>query len=392
MATVEEVKITGRKYRVWDAVNNIWKRISYWTKASDVEFDDEMNLEDKVNEINGNIDEINENIDDLNNSFSNALTALKNTAIAKAVGANGSTFTAVIAKLAQIIDRGKITASLNTSTTSYTVPQGYHNGAGKVSITLEEKSQTAETSAVTVTPSSGKVLSKVTVNPTPSQEKTITSSRSAQTVTPDSGKLLSKVTVNKYPDANGTYMATSRDSALDMGATNNLRYVNTNGVPNTNSGTYDVTSNGIKDMGATNTYRYVNVNVANGVIKVLSGYGKDISLGGWYDPKQTFIMRGGSCNIYGENVVFDSTVNYIIIVFDSAVVNKKLHGVEELGKSSSRDVSLGGNYDTQKILVSVSFDEYQSQRGFAIYSDHVNIQNNNAGYSQDVPYDIIIFN
>ena len=93
----------------------------------------------------------------------------------------------------------------------------------------------------------------------PKQEKTITASRSAQTVTPDSGKLLSKVTVNKYPDASGTYTASSKSASLDMGATNNYRYVNTNGIPNSNSGTYTPSSNGTAlDMGASNSYRYVN--------------------------------------------------------------------------------------------------------------------------------------
>lgn len=125
-------------------------------------------------------------------------------------------------------NNGTVTKSLNTSITSYTIPKGYHSGSGKVSLTLETK--------------------------------TVTASRSAQTVTPSSGKVLSKVTVNKYPDASGTYTASSRGSALDMGATNNLRYVNTNGVPNSNSGTYTFGSNdgSTKDLGTTNTYRYVN--------------------------------------------------------------------------------------------------------------------------------------
>lgn len=126
----------------------------------------------------------------------------------------------------------------------------------------QEKTVTAGTSAASVTPDSGKYLSKVTYNPTPSQEKTITASRSKQTVTPDTGYLLSKVTVNKYPDASGTYSATARGNALDMGATNNLRYVDTTGVPNSNSGTYSVVDADFgttKDLGATNTYRYISV-------------------------------------------------------------------------------------------------------------------------------------
>ena len=62
MATVEEVKISGRAYRVWDAVNSIWKRVSYWTKASDVEFDDESNLEDKITSVNGNITQLSSDV------------------------------------------------------------------------------------------------------------------------------------------------------------------------------------------------------------------------------------------------------------------------------------------------------------------------------------------
>ena len=64
----------------------------------------------------------------------------------------------------------------------------------------QEKTVTAGTSAASVTPDSGKLLSKVTYNPTPSQEKSCTPSTSAQTVSPDSGKLLSKVTVNAIPN------------------------------------------------------------------------------------------------------------------------------------------------------------------------------------------------
>ena len=68
---------------------------------------------------------------ELNSSFSNALTSLKNTAIAQAVGATGSTFTSVIAKLGEIVNRGAWSASMS-STGSVTIPNGYHNGTGTV--------------------------------------------------------------------------------------------------------------------------------------------------------------------------------------------------------------------------------------------------------------------
>lgn len=57
---------------------------------------------------------------------------------------------------------------------SYTVPKGYHSGAGSVKIVLEEKSATPTKSAQTITPTSGKVLSKVTVAAIPADYITTT--------------------------------------------------------------------------------------------------------------------------------------------------------------------------------------------------------------------------
>lgn len=93
-------------------------------------------------------------------------------------------------------NNGAVDVDLDTSTTSYTVPAGYHNGSGTVKLTTETKTETAGTSAKTVTPTSGKVLSSVTINPTPSQTKSCTPTISAQTISPDSGKLLSSVSVS----------------------------------------------------------------------------------------------------------------------------------------------------------------------------------------------------
>ena len=68
-------------------------------------------------------------------------------------------------------NNGAVSKTLDASAgnQSYTVPAGYHSGAGKVQITLEQKSATPTTAAQTVSPSAGKVLSKVTVAAIPAQ-------------------------------------------------------------------------------------------------------------------------------------------------------------------------------------------------------------------------------
>lgn len=70
-----------------------------------------------------------------------------------------------------MVNNGAVSATLDATTgkQSYTVPSGYHNGNGTVSITLEQKTATPSTSAQTVTPTNGKVLSQVTVNAIPDQ-------------------------------------------------------------------------------------------------------------------------------------------------------------------------------------------------------------------------------
>ena len=72
-----------------------------------------------------------------------------------------------------------------------------YGGGGKPE---EEKTVTAGTSVIEVLPSSGKVMKKVTVNPTPTESKSVTPTTSELTVTPSEGKHLSQVIVGAVED------------------------------------------------------------------------------------------------------------------------------------------------------------------------------------------------
>lgn len=81
------------------------------------------------------------------------------------VAADGSVVSGTMA------NNGAITQVLDIKTTSYTVPAGFHSGEGAVSIVLEEKAATPTEAEQTIAPTSGKVLSKVTVAAIPSNYK-----------------------------------------------------------------------------------------------------------------------------------------------------------------------------------------------------------------------------
>lgn len=87
-------------------------------------------------------------VNGLNQSFSNALTDLKNTDVAKAVGANGSKFPTVIGVLGAIKTylSGAVSKSVQVGS-SYKIPAGYHDGSSE--ITAVAKSGTNPTKITT---------------------------------------------------------------------------------------------------------------------------------------------------------------------------------------------------------------------------------------------------
>ena len=64
-------------------------------------------------------------------------------------------------------DNGKVTKVLDATTLTYTIPKGKHSGEGTVTIVAETKSVTPSKSAQEITPTTGKVLTKVSVGAIP---------------------------------------------------------------------------------------------------------------------------------------------------------------------------------------------------------------------------------
>lgn len=79
------------------------------------------------------------------------------------IAADGTTTTGTMS------NNGAVSKTLDATTgnQSYTIPAGYHNGNGKVTVVLEEKTATPTTTSQSITPTAGKVLSKVTVSAIP---------------------------------------------------------------------------------------------------------------------------------------------------------------------------------------------------------------------------------
>lgn len=67
----------------------------------------------------------------------------------------------------EMINNGAVDKTLDVTTITYTIPKGFHSGSGKVQLVLETKTVTPTKAAQEIIPTSGKVLSKVTVEAIP---------------------------------------------------------------------------------------------------------------------------------------------------------------------------------------------------------------------------------
>lgn len=99
-------------------------------------------------------------------------------------------------------NNGAVSGTISTKTQQYTVPQGYHDGSGKVSISSTEQAKIIPENireGITVLGIAGTMSGTEDANP---QAKSITPSTEAQTVLPDADKgynYLSQVTVAAIP-------------------------------------------------------------------------------------------------------------------------------------------------------------------------------------------------
>lgn len=98
-------------------------------------------------------------------------------------------------------NRGAVTGTIETKAQEYTIPQGYHDGSGKVSISSTEQAKIIATnirSGVQILGVTGTMSGSEDVH---AQSKTVTPGVSSQTVLPDSPtyNYLTQVTVNAIP-------------------------------------------------------------------------------------------------------------------------------------------------------------------------------------------------
>ena len=99
-------------------------------------------------------------------------------------------------------NNGGVTGTISTKAGTYTIPQGFHDGSGKVSISTTEQAKLIPANireGITVLGVEGAMSGTEDAKP---QAKTVTPSTEAQTILPDEGyNYLSQVTVSAIPYA-----------------------------------------------------------------------------------------------------------------------------------------------------------------------------------------------
>lgn len=97
-------------------------------------------------------------------------------------------------------NNGSVTGTISTKAQQYTIPQGFHDGSGKVSISSTEQAKIIADNirqGITILGVEGSMSGTEDVN---AESVTATPSTSSQTITPSTGyNYISQVTVNAIP-------------------------------------------------------------------------------------------------------------------------------------------------------------------------------------------------
>ena len=97
-------------------------------------------------------------------------------------------------------NRGSVTGTIASASGEYTIPQGYHDGSGKVSLDASEQAKIIPDnirSGVTILGVEGTMSGTEDVN---AQARTVTPTKNQQVILPETGyNYLSQVTVNAIP-------------------------------------------------------------------------------------------------------------------------------------------------------------------------------------------------
>lgn len=73
-----------------------------------------------------------------------------------------------------MVNNGDVDVTLTGTVVTYTIPKGYHSGAGTIKIVLEDRTVTPTKAAQEITAAAGKVLGKVTVEAIPEAYQDVT--------------------------------------------------------------------------------------------------------------------------------------------------------------------------------------------------------------------------
>lgn len=139
---INETISTGNKYRrLKDATNKVWQRLSFWTKASDVEFDNGNTAEASLGSITGITDSLASTssnvaasakaVNTLNttiSSFQAGVNTLYNKCVSLGVTPAGKTLTDITNALQSVYNAGITAADNRANTGSVNYKTGYNNG------------------------------------------------------------------------------------------------------------------------------------------------------------------------------------------------------------------------------------------------------------------------